>query len=85
MGLPIIQAAIIAGITALGYWPMKFIFGQGTGVLWVLMGGALWAFVGFLNSQDKTYLPRLFLKLSGVVMKESITSFVPSDQKIEVE
>ena len=84
MGLPIIQAAIIAGLTAVGYWPVKFLFGQRLGLLWVFSGGALWAFVGFINNQDKTYLPHFFLKLSGVVMKESITSFVASDQKIEV-
>lgn len=85
LGLPIIQGFSVAGATGMGYWPMKFLFGDAAGILWVLLGFGGWGVASFLNSQDKTYLPRLSLRLSGVVLKTSITAYVPSTQKVGVE
>ena len=85
LGLPIIQGALVGGITGIGYWPVRYIFGNFAGLLWLGLGVGCWAVVGFINAQDKTYIHRLHLKLSGIVMKDHITSYVPSDQTIEVE
>jgi hypothetical protein len=85
LGLPFMHAAAVAGATGFGYWPAKMMGGNMIGILWILFGIGSWAILGFLNSQDKTYLPRLFLKYSGIVMKESITSYEASNQNIEVK
>ena len=85
LGLPIIQCACLIGVMMLGFWPAKIMGGNLVGAGWVLAGMGLWSVVGFLNAQDKTYLPRLFLRMSGITMKERITSFEPSNQTIEVE
>jgi hypothetical protein len=84
-GLPILQTGILGVSITLGFWVVKMIFGGLGGVIWVLTGACIWGALVYLRNQDEMFLPILWLRLSGVVMKDNITSYVRSSQRIKVK
>ena len=83
-GLPVKTAGLIMGCTALGFFIIKpFLGWQGAGP-WVLAGTTAWAVLGFVNSQDKTFIPLLMLKLTAR-MKPRVTSYTRGTRRLVVE
>ena len=82
-GLPVKAAGMIMGGTSLGFFVLKPIFGWPVAGPWLLLGAATWAALGFINAQDKIFIPLMMLRFS-VKLHPRVTSFTRGTRKLIV-
>ena len=82
-GLPVKAAGMIMGGTSLGFFIIKPIFGWPFAAPWLLLGAASWATLGFINAQDKIFIPLMMLRFS-VKLHPRVTSFTRGTRKLIV-
>lgn len=83
-GLPIAQAAAIMACGALGFFILKPMAGWLGAGAWLALGAGAWVVLGFINRQDKTFMPMLKLRL-GVRFQPHVVSGARSRQGLSIK
>lgn len=83
-GLPVAQAALILGVGSVGFFVMKPVFGWLGGLLWLAVAAGAWVVLGFINSQDKTFMAMVMLRL-GVKFQPHVVSNARGQQGLSIK
>jgi type IV secretory pathway VirB3-like protein len=82
--LPYKQAGSLMGLAALGFFIVKGMFGWKVALLYEATLAAVWAALGFIQSQDRTFIPMMLLQLA-VKVRPRIDSMTPGRQRVSVK
>lgn len=83
-GLPVKVAGLIMGCTSLGFFVIKPLLGWKGAAPLLVLGFLSWAVLGFVNAQDKTFIPMLMLRFT-VKLFPRVTSYTRGSRRLVLE